>query len=138
MLARVSATDSQPLPSYELRRIKTHRCFILGLFIYYTVHDDDDDENKYIICYDNNDSLITCIYLFMMIYLIIYSLPPYKWWGSVAELTCHLQGSTPYGIRFSHKTYRPSPTKGVTWKDPAIIRGPLIGGYTVYIYIYIM
>jgi hypothetical protein len=24
------------------------------------------------------------------------------------------QGSTPYGIRFSHKTYRPSPTKDVT------------------------
>jgi hypothetical protein len=26
-----------------------------------------------------------------------YSLPPYKWWGSVAELTCHLQGSPPIG-----------------------------------------
>jgi hypothetical protein len=24
-----------------------------------------------------------------------YSIPPYKRWGSVAELTCHLQGSTP-------------------------------------------
>jgi hypothetical protein len=32
--------------------------------------------------------------------------------GSAAELACHLQGSTPYGIRFSHKPYRPSPTKG--------------------------
>jgi hypothetical protein len=30
--------------------------------------------------------------------------PPYKWWGSVAELACHLQGSIPYGIRFSHKS----------------------------------
>jgi hypothetical protein len=29
--------------------------------------------------------------------------PHYKRWVSVAELTCHLQGSTPYGIRFSHK-----------------------------------
>jgi hypothetical protein len=58
-------------------------------------------------------------------------LPPYKLWGSVAELTCHLQGSTPYGVKFSPKTYRPSPTKDVTWKDPPLIRGPLIGGYTV-------
>jgi hypothetical protein len=44
----------------------------------------------------------------------IYSIPPYKRWASVAELTCHLQGSTPYGIRFSHRTYRPLPTKDVT------------------------
>jgi hypothetical protein len=54
--------------------------------------------------------------------------PPYKRWGSVVDLTRHLQGSTPYGIRFSHKTYRPSPTKDVTWKDPPFIRGPLKGG----------
>jgi hypothetical protein len=32
------------------------------------------------------------------------SIPPYKRWGSVAELTCHLQGFTPDGIRFSHIT----------------------------------
>jgi hypothetical protein len=43
-----------------------------------------------------------------------YSILLYKRWGSVADLTCHLQGSTPYGIRFSHKSYRPSPTKAVT------------------------
>jgi hypothetical protein len=42
-----------------------------------------------------------------------------------------IQGSTPYGIRFSHKTYRPSPTKDVTYKDPPLIRGPLIGRYAV-------
>jgi hypothetical protein len=42
-----------------------------------------------------------------------YSIPLYKLWGLVAELICHLQGSTPYEIRFSHKTYRPSPTKDV-------------------------
>jgi hypothetical protein len=57
--------------------------------------------------------------------------PPFKRWGSVAELTCHLQDSTPSGIRFSHKTYRPSPTKDVTQKDPPLIRGTLIRGYTV-------
>jgi hypothetical protein len=62
---------------------------------------------------------------------LLYSTPPHKRWGSVAELTYHLQGSTPYGIRFSHKTYRPSPTKDVTKKDPPLIRGPLIGGCTV-------
>jgi hypothetical protein len=45
---------------------------------------------------------------------LITSVYPYKRWGSVAELTCHLQGSTRYGIRFSHETYRPSPTKDVT------------------------
>jgi hypothetical protein len=32
-----------------------------------------------------------------------YNIPPYKRWGSVEELTCHLQGSIPYGRRFSHK-----------------------------------
>jgi hypothetical protein len=32
-----------------------------------------------------------------------YSIPPYKRWGSVAELTCHSPGSTPYEIKFSHK-----------------------------------
>jgi hypothetical protein len=26
-----------------------------------------------------------------------YSIPPYQRWGSVAELTCHSQGSTPIG-----------------------------------------
>jgi hypothetical protein len=41
-----------------------------------------------------------------------YGIPPYKRWGWVAELTCHLQGSTPSGIRFSHKTT--SPTRDVT------------------------
>jgi hypothetical protein len=46
--------------------------------------------------------------------MFIYSIPPYKRWGSVAELTCHLQSSTPHGTKFSHKTYRPSPTKDVT------------------------
>jgi hypothetical protein len=61
-----------------------------------------------------------------------YSTPPYKWWGSVAELTCHLPASTPYGIRLSYKTHRSSPTKDVTYKDPLLIRGPLIGGYAVY------
>jgi hypothetical protein len=41
--------------------------------------------------------------------------PPYKRWGSVAELTCPLKGSTPYvGLRFPHKTYNPLPTKDVT------------------------
>jgi hypothetical protein len=48
------------------------------------------------------------------VYLCIYSIPPFKRWGSVAELTCHSQGSIPYETRFSHKTYRPSPTKNVT------------------------
>jgi hypothetical protein len=43
-----------------------------------------------------------------------YSIPPYKRWGPGEELTCQLQGFTSYGIRFSHKTYRPSPTKDVT------------------------
>jgi hypothetical protein len=47
----------------------------------------------------------------------IYSIPPYKRWGSVAELTCQSQGSTHYGIRCSHKIYRPSPTEDVTEKD---------------------
>jgi hypothetical protein len=61
------------------------------------------------------------------------SIPLYKRWGSVAELTCHLQGTTAYGIRISHKTYRPSPTRNVTWKDPPLIRGPLTGGKTVYL-----
>jgi hypothetical protein len=46
---------------------------------------------------------------------------PYKRWGSVAEITCHLQGSTPNGIRFSHKTYRPSATKDVAEKDPPLV-----------------
>jgi hypothetical protein len=59
------------------------------------------------------------------------SMTPYKRWGSVAEVACHVQGSTPYGIRFSHEFYRPSPTKDVTEKDPPLIREPLIGGYTV-------
>jgi hypothetical protein len=58
-------------------------------------------------------------------------MPPYKRWGSVAELTWHLQGSTPYGRRFSHKIYRPSPTKDITWKDPPLIRGSLIREYPV-------
>jgi hypothetical protein len=56
-----------------------------------------------------------------MAFLIPYPPPP-------GVGTCHLQGFTPYGIRFSHKTYRPSPTTDVTWKDPPYIRGPLIGG----------
>jgi hypothetical protein len=43
-----------------------------------------------------------------------YSIPPYMRWGSVAELTCYLQGSTPQGIRLSHKSYRPWPTKDFT------------------------
>jgi hypothetical protein len=34
--------------------------------------------------------------------------------GSVAELTCHLHGSTPYAIRSSHESDWPSPTKDVT------------------------
>jgi hypothetical protein len=53
-------------------------------------------------------------------------------WESVAELTCHLQGSTLYGIKLSQKTDRPSPTKDVTKKNPPLIRGQLIiiGGYT--------
>jgi hypothetical protein len=59
---------------------------------------------------------------------INHSIPSYKRWGSVAELTCYLQGSTPYGIKLSHKTYRPSPTKDVTWKAPPLIRGPLKRG----------
>jgi hypothetical protein len=50
--------------------------------------------------------------------VIQYSNPPYKRWGSVAELTCHLQDPTPSAIRFSRKIYRPSPTKDVTEKDP--------------------
>jgi hypothetical protein len=61
-----------------------------------------------------------------------YSMPPYKRWGSVAELTCHLQDSTTCGIRCSHKTNRPSPTKDVNQKDPPFIRGPLVGGCTVW------
>jgi hypothetical protein len=32
---------------------------------------------------------------------LTYSLPPYKRSG----LTCHLQGSTPHGIRFSHNPF---------------------------------
>jgi hypothetical protein len=43
-----------------------------------------------------------------------YTVYPYKRWGSVAGLTYHLQGSTPYWIRFPRKTYRPLPTKDVT------------------------
>jgi hypothetical protein len=62
-------------------------------------------------------------------YATAYIIPLYKRWGSVEELTCHLQGSTPYGIKFFHKTYRPSPDKDVTCKDPPLIRGPLIGVY---------
>jgi hypothetical protein len=61
-----------------------------------------------------------------------HSIPPYKRWGSVAELTCHLQSSTLYGIRLSHKTHRPSPTKDVG-RILSTIRGPLIGEYTVQI-----
>jgi hypothetical protein len=69
-------------------------------------------------------------------FCILNSIPPYKRWGSVAELTCHLQNSTRYGIIFSHKAYRPSLIKDVTQedvtkKDPPLIRGPLTGGYTV-------
>jgi hypothetical protein len=30
-------------------------------------------------------------------------------------------------MRLSHKIYRPSPTRDVTWKDPPLRRGPLIG-----------
>jgi hypothetical protein len=40
--------------------------------------------------------------------------PIVKRWGSVAELSCHSQASTSYGIRFYNKPYRPSPTKDVT------------------------
>jgi hypothetical protein len=88
----------------------------------------------------------------------LYSIPPYKRWGSVAELSCHLAGSIPYGIRFSHKSY----PKDVTLKDPPLTRqlcqssadeeprnehyqgwhgaaqaergflGPLIGGFILY------
>jgi hypothetical protein len=46
--------------------------------------------------------------------LDIYDVTPCKRWGSVAELICHLQGSIFYGIKSSHKCYRPSPTKDVT------------------------
>jgi hypothetical protein len=49
-----------------------------------------------------------------LVHFCTYSTPPYKRWGSVAELTCHLQGSNLYGIRLSHKIYRPSLTKDVT------------------------
>jgi hypothetical protein len=66
-----------------------------------------------------------------------YSTSPYERWGLVAELTCHLQNSTPYGIRFSQKTYRPSPTKDVTWKDPPLIKRLLTGEvYCIHISIY--
>jgi hypothetical protein len=61
----------------------------------------------------------------------INSIPPYKRWGSVAEPTSHLQGSTSYEIRFSHKTYRRSPTKHVTQKDLPLTTGPLIEVYAV-------
>jgi hypothetical protein len=44
----------------------------------------------------------------------LYSQPPYKRWGPVAELTCHIQGSTPYGITFSHETFRPLSTQNFT------------------------
>jgi hypothetical protein len=70
-----------------------------------------------------------CIQDMLALSLIGIQYPLYKRWGSVAELTCHLQGSTPCGIRFSHKTYRPAPTKDVTLKDPPLISGPLIGKY---------
>jgi hypothetical protein len=40
---------------------------------------------------------------------------------------------TQYGIRLSHKPYMTSPTKDVTWKDPPLIMGPLIGGYNVQV-----
>jgi hypothetical protein len=53
-------------------------------------------------------------HIYIYIYIHIFMVVLYKRWGSVSELTCHLQGSTAHGIRFSHKTYRPSPTKDVT------------------------
>jgi hypothetical protein len=37
-------------------------------------------------------------------------------------------GFHPLWDKIPQKTYRPSPTKDVTQKDPSIIRGPLIGG----------
>jgi hypothetical protein len=43
-----------------------------------------------------------------------------------------ITGFYTYGLRFSHKTCRPSPTKDVTWKDPPLMRGPLIEGDTVF------
>jgi hypothetical protein len=59
--------------------------------------------------------------------IVPYSLPLYELWGSVAELTCHKHDSTHYGVRFSYRILR-SPTKDITYRDPRLIRGPLIGG----------
>jgi hypothetical protein len=70
--------------------------------------------------------LLACFFLPLIEVRLQYTL--HKQWGSVAELTCHLQGSIPYGIRSSYKIYRPSLTKDVTKKDPPLIRGPLTGG----------
>jgi hypothetical protein len=47
-----------------------------------------------------------------------------------------IQGFTPYGIRFSHKMYRPSPTKDVTWKDHPLASRPLIGVINAYRRVY--
>jgi hypothetical protein len=60
--------------------------------------------------------LVVVFFLFL-IFIYIHNIRPYKWWGSVAEMTCHLQGPTPYGVKFFHKTYRPSTTKDITSKD---------------------
>jgi hypothetical protein len=48
-------------------------------------------------------------------------------WGSPWR---RLESRVPtlHRIRFCRKTYRPSPTKDVTKKDPPLVRGPLIGG----------
>jgi hypothetical protein len=61
----------------------------------------------------NSLPLIRCIFdASVDIFYTVY--PSNKRWRSVAELTGDLQGSTFYGIRSSHRTYRPSPTKDVT------------------------
>jgi hypothetical protein len=44
-----------------------------------------------------------------------------------------LTGFHPVGVKLSHYTYRPSPTKDVTEKDSPLIRDALIGGDTVFI-----
>jgi hypothetical protein len=52
--------------------------------------------------------------------------------GEVRSRSLHVTYRVSPLIRFSHKTYRPSPKKDATWKDPPLIWGPLIGGYTVH------
>jgi hypothetical protein len=63
-----------------------------------------------------------------------YSMPPYKWWRLVAELTCHLQGYTPLD-KILLQNLQAVADQGYHFKGSSPYKEDIyIGGYTVSVF----